>query len=123
VKFTKVKLFIFAIFAPLRSSLFQVYLTTQERSNVMKKAVTVEVVEVANEGLISLLGQTVTFFCMNYIYTGELEGVNDTCILIKNPSIVYETGAFDTKTWKDAQKLPNSLYIQTSAIESFGVIK
>jgi hypothetical protein len=36
---------------------------------------------------------------------------------------VYETGAFDTKTWKDAQKLPNSLYIQTSAIESFGIIK
>ena len=89
----------------------------------MKKAVTVEVVEVANEGLISLLGQTVTFFCMNYIYTGQLEGVNDTCVLLKNPSIVYETGAFDNKTWKDAQKLPNSLYIQTTSIESFGVIK
>ena len=89
----------------------------------MKKAVTVEVVEVANEGLISLLGQNVTFFCMNYIYAGKLEGVNDTCILLKNPSIVYETGAFDNKTWKDAQKLPNSLYIQTASIESFGVIK
>jgi hypothetical protein len=89
----------------------------------MKKAVTVEVVEVANEGLISLLGQTITFFCMNYIYTGELEGVNDTCILLNNPKIVYETGSFTDKNWKDAQPLPNKLYIQTNAIESFGVVK
>lgn len=89
----------------------------------MKKAVTVEVVEVPNEGLVSLLGQTVTFFCVNYIYTGTLAGVNDTCILLENPKIVYETGAFHTKEWKDAQALPSSLYIQTAAIESFGVIK
>ncbi len=89
----------------------------------MKKAVTVEVVEVANEGLISLLGETVTFFCMNYIYTGVLEGVNDTCVLITSPKIVYETGAFTEKNWRDAQALPNQLYIQTSAIESFGIMK
>jgi len=89
----------------------------------MKKAVTVEVVEVANEGLISLLGRRVTFFCMNYIYTGTLEGVNDTCVLLTDPSIVYETGPFNTKEWKDAQKLPNQLYLQTSAIESFGELK
>lgn len=89
----------------------------------MKKAVTVEVVEVANEGLISLLGQTVTFFCMNYIYTGVLEGVNDTCVLLTSPKIVYETGAFTEKNWRDAEALPNQLYIQTSAIESFGIVK
>ena len=89
----------------------------------MKKVATVEVIEVANEGLISLLGETVTFFCMNYIYTGVLEGVNDTCILLTSPKIVYETGPFNTKEWKDAQALPNQLYIQTSAIESFGVVK
>lgn len=89
----------------------------------MKKAVTVEVVEVANEGLISLLGQTITCFCLNYIYTGVLEGVNDTCILLTNPKIVYETGPFSSKDWKDAQALPHQLYIQTAAIESFGVVK
>lgn len=89
----------------------------------MKKAVTVEVVEVENEGLISLLGKTITCFCMNYIYTGKLEGVNDTCILLANPKIVYETGAFSSKDWKDAQALPNQLYIQTGAIESFGIVK
>jgi hypothetical protein len=89
----------------------------------MKKAVTVEVVEVPNEGLISLLGQTVTLFCMNYIYTGVLTGVNDTCVLLESPKIVYETGAFTTKDWKDAQSLPNALYVQTAAIESFGIVK
>lgn len=87
----------------------------------MKKLVSVQ--EVANEGLVSLLGERVTCFCMNYIYTGDLVGVNDTCILLDNPAIVYETGAFTTKDWKDAQSLPNSLYIQTAAIESFGKVK
>ena len=89
----------------------------------MKKAVTVEVVEVANEGFVSLLGQRVTIFCMNYIYTGELTGVNDTCVRLDNPSIVYETGPFNDPRWKDAQSLPNQMYIQTSAIESFGIVK
>jgi hypothetical protein len=88
------------------------------RRNKMKKKV--EVQEVADEGLVALLNKKVLVFCLNYIYTGELEGVNDTCILLKNPSIVYETGAFNTTSFKDAQKLPHSLYIQTSAIESFG---
>ena len=87
----------------------------------MKKIVTVTDVE--GEGLVALMGKRVTFFCMNYIYTGDLVGVNDTCILLENPAIVYETGAFNTKDWKDAQKLPNSLYLQTSAIEAFGEVK
>jgi hypothetical protein len=89
----------------------------------MKKAVTIEVVEVANEGLISLLGKTVTLFCMNYIYTGVLEGVNDTCVKIAGAKIVYETGELGTKAWKDAQALPGDWYVQTSAIESFGILK
>jgi hypothetical protein len=79
--------------------------------------------EVAGEGLESLLGEVVTLFCLNYIYTGQLVGVNTNCVLLKNPSIVYETGPFDTKQWKDAQALPNQLYVMTSAIESFGKVK
>jgi hypothetical protein len=89
----------------------------------MLKPATVELVEVPNEGFVSLLGQVVTLFCMNYIYTGILEGVNDTCVLLREPKIVYETGPFTTKEWKDAQKLPSSLYVQTASIESFGIIK
>ena len=79
--------------------------------------------EVKDEGFDSLYGEVITLFCMNYIYTGKLIGVNDTCILLESPKIVYETGAFDTRDWKDAQALPNQLYIQVGAIESFGIIK
>ena len=88
----------------------------------MKKLPT-QVIEVENEGFLALLGQTITCFCAVYIYTGKLVGVNDDCILLENPSIVYETGAFDVKQWKDAQKLPNELYIQKGMIEAFGVVK
>jgi hypothetical protein len=79
--------------------------------------------EVTGEGLEKLLGERVTLFCMNYIYTGKLVGVNATCVLLDDAAIVYETGAFTDKGWKDAQALPNQWYVQTSAIESFGVIR
>ena len=75
------------------------------------------------EGLEALMGQRITLFCMNYIYTGKLVGVNVTCIKLSDPAIVYETGAFSDKAWKDAQTLPNDLYISTAAIEAFGVVK
>lgn len=89
----------------------------------MKKLATVEVIEVEEEGFFALIGQVITVFCMNYIYTGKLSGVNQTCILLEDPSLVYETGAFSSKDWKNAQKLPSSLYVQTAAIESFGIVK
>lgn len=85
----------------------------------MKKIIT----EVEGEGLVALLGERVTLFCMNYIYAGKLAGVNETCVLLEDASIVYETGAFTEAKWKDAQALPNKWYVQTSAIESFGVLK
>ena len=75
------------------------------------------------EGLEALMGQRITLFCMNYIYTGKLVGVNVTCVKLSDPAIVYETGAFSDKAWKDAQALPNDLYVSTAAIEAFGVIK
>lgn len=85
----------------------------------MKKLVT----EVENEGFMKLIGETITVFCASYIYTGKLVGVNETCILLDNPKIVYETGAFTDSAWKDAQALPNSWYIQMNMIESFGILK
>jgi hypothetical protein len=76
------------------------------------------------EGLEGLMGTEVTFFCMNYIYAGKLVGVNETCVKIENPKIIYETGAFSDKSWKDAQALPNKyFYIQKASIESFGECK
>jgi hypothetical protein len=88
----------------------------------MKKLV--QVSEVENEGLIKLMGKKVTFFCLNYIYAGVLEGVNDTCVLISSPAIVYETGAFTDSKYKDEQSLNvKEFYIALGCIESFGQLK
>ena len=83
----------------------------------------VMVKEVETEGLEALLGQTVTLFCGVYIYTGKLVGVNDTCVKLTKASVVYETGSFSDKSWKDAQALPHDWYVQRVAIESFGALK
>lgn len=84
----------------------------------MKKVI--QVTEVEGEGLVALLDKHVMLFCLNYIYTGKLIGVNNTCVLLENPKIVYETGAFDKTSFVDAQALPFQIYVQTAAIESFG---
>ena len=87
----------------------------------MKKLV--QVTEIDGEGLDGLLGQRITLFCLNYIYTGDLVGVNDQYVKLDNPAIVYETGPFSERSWKDAQKLPNSIYIMLATVESFGIVK
>lgn len=86
----------------------------------MKKLIT----EVETEGFEKLLGETVTLFCVNYFYNGKLVGVNETCVLLENPSIIYETGDFSASKWKDIQSMSiDELYVQKAAIESFGVTK
>lgn len=87
----------------------------------MKKLVQVENVE--SEGLLALLGQRVTLFCLNYFYTGKLAGVNDDCVLLEEPSIVFQTGSYSNKTWESSEKLPNDLYVMKGAIEAFGIVK
>ena len=79
--------------------------------------------EVSGEGLESLMGERVTLFCMNYFYTGKLIGVSDTCVLLTDAAIVYETGKLTDSDWKDAQSLPNDWYVQIASIESFGLLK
>ncbi len=80
-------------------------------------------IEVEGEGLESLIGERVTFFCDTYIYTGLLVGVNEKFVKLETPAIVYETGAFSDKAWKDAQSLPHDLYLQLSHVEAYGVVK
>ena len=82
-----------------------------------------KLIEVSDEGLEGLLGEVVTFLCMNYFYTGKLVGVNETCVKLESAKLIYETGPWTDKSWKDAQQLPGDIYIQVSAIEAFGVIK
>ena len=87
----------------------------------MKKVT--NVINVDGEGLVGLLGERVTLFCANYFYTGELSGVNTDTVLLIHPSIVYETGPFSEKTWKDAQALPGPLYVRIASIEAYGIVK
>lgn len=87
----------------------------------MKKIV--NVTEVSGEGLVGLLGERITLFCLNYIYTGKLAGVNEDCVLLEEAGIVYETGPLTDKSWKDMQKLPGNWYIRIAVIESYGVLK
>jgi hypothetical protein len=85
----------------------------------MKKLV--EVVEVEGEGLVKLLGQKVLLLCANYFYAGTLAGVNKEDLLLTNPQIVYETGEWAAKGYKDAQSLHiPELYVRLSAIEAYG---
>jgi len=79
--------------------------------------------EVNGEGLDKLIGERVTLFCMNYIYTGKLTGVNETCVLLTDAAIVYETGELSSDKWKDVQPLPHDWYVQISSVESFGLLK
>ena len=79
------------------------------------------ITERQGEGLVGLLGQKVTLFCMNYFYHGVLEGVNDTCVKLTDAFVVYDTGSFDSAEFQDAQKIAPVWYVQTSAIESYGV--
>lgn len=86
----------------------------------MKKLVT----EVENEGLVKLMGRKVILLCANYFYTGTLIGLNESCVLLENPAIVYETGDWTDKSYKDEQKLGHKeWYVMISAIESFGEAK
>ena len=83
----------------------------------MKKIATV--IEVAGEGFEMLLDKRVELYCLNYIYSGVLSGVNTTCVLLTDAYIVYATGAFNSDKFADAQKLSHDLYVQVSSIESF----
>mgnify|MGYP003342329052 FL=1 len=83
----------------------------------MKQIVTVT--EIDGEGLDALLGKNVLLMCMNYFYTGKLVGVNSTFVKLDNCSIVYETGPWTEKGFKDAQLVGDAHYVTTSSIESF----
>jgi hypothetical protein len=75
-------------------------------------------------GLDALVGEVVLLLCANYFYTGKLTGVSDTFVELTDTSIVYETGEWSSKGYKDAQKLHvNVWFVQRAFIESFGKSK
>ncbi len=88
----------------------------------MKKLV--NVVETNETAFERVIGEQVTFFCMNYIYHGELIGVSEDSVMLKNAAIVYETGNFNEKDFKNIQSLcAEEFYIKKDTIESFGVLE
>lgn len=83
-----------------------------------------KLVEVAEDGgLESYMGQRVTLYCCRFFYTGELIGVSDDCVVLKGGGIVYDTGDFKDKEWKNYQKLPHDWCVARQSIESFGIMK
>ena len=92
------------------------------REWLMKKLVSVT--EVEGAGLESLLGERVLLMCANYFYTGKLVGVNESCVELEDPAIVYQTGEWSANAYSDEQKLhTKTFYVSTAAIEAFGVSK
>ena len=79
--------------------------------------------KVSDEGLESLIGKRVVLWCMNYIYTGKLVGVNEHDVKLAEAKVVYETGDLQADKWQDAQKLRSThLYVRTNAIESYSEV-
>ncbi len=78
----------------------------------------IKLVNDTEEGTISLIGKKVLVTCARYAYAGILSGVNDVEIMLTDPAVVYETGAWTAPEWKDAQKMGvKKIYIQRGAIE------
>jgi hypothetical protein len=86
----------------------------------MKQAA--KVIEVEGKGIVSLMGENITIFSLNYIYTGKLIGVDDDDILLQDARIVYATGSFSDRQWKDAQELAEEWYVPRNCIESYGIL-
>jgi hypothetical protein len=75
-------------------------------------------------GFEALLGEQITLMCANYTYEGKLVGVNDTFLLLEDPGIVFETGAYDDPKWKDRQAFKCRQWrVQIAAVESWGQLK
>ena len=78
--------------------------------------------EPGGDGLVTLLGQNVILICASYFYAGKLVGVDEQDVLLESAVLVYETGEWSAKTWKDAQPLPGGVwYVKIASIESYGI--
>ena len=71
----------------------------------------VEVIEVENEGAISLLGQYVEIRCGNYHYAGKLVGVNDLCVELDEAHTIFNSGAYTPEKYDNVQPHVESLLL------------
>lgn len=61
---------------------------------------------VVSDHLTSMVGREVYVSCTSYAYSGTLLSVTADTVEVDCPSIVYETGPWNSPAWKDAQSLP-----------------
>ena len=87
----------------------------------MKRAV--NTVETAVDGLDKLLGEYVELYCLNYIYSGKLVGVNEFDVCLAECCIVYETGKLDDHSgYKFSESFnQEERFVQKAHIESYGL--
>ena len=79
-------------------------------------------VEVQGDGLESLLGEMVQLWCLNYIYSGKLIGVNTNDVVLEDAVVVYETGKMTDKQFKFAEPVASKeLFVRTAVIESYSL--
>ena len=80
--------------------------------------------EDTKEGMDGLMGKRVLLMSAGYFYEGKLIGINETCVKLSDPHIVYNTGSWTDKTYEDRQKLhADEWYVSLGLIEAFGVSK
>ena len=96
--------------------------TEPVKTEVVKEVVTEVRTTVVDEpgGLVTFLGKRVVILASNYIYAGQLVGVNETCVELRHAGIVYETGAWSAAVWKDYQQMTTGddvLCVSMNAIE------
>lgn len=78
------------------------------------------IIETTDDGFEALLGKSIQLWCMVYIYTGKLVGVNDDHLELEDAAVVFETGELRAKEWKDAQPVDGLLRVMRRFIESWG---
>ena len=70
------------------------------------------------------LGKKIVIYACRFIYTGILEAVDNTTILLSDAHIIYDTGEHtkDKKSWGVVEKCWTSDWaVQIASIESFGL--
>ena len=84
-----------------------------------------QIINSNNETIIEqYLGKNVTIFCCRYTYTGKMIKLDDYAVVLEDCKIVYETGSFEEKKWKDVQSLcVKEWSITRQSIEAFGVLE
>lgn len=91
--------------------------TLRKENQSLKKS---KPIEVSGDGLESLLGEVVQLWCLNYIYSGKLVGVNTNDVVLEDAVVVYETGKLTDKQFKVIERVSSKeLFVRTAAIESY----